>query len=160
MSLYGLPAGTCTAQLVVSEAEAYVAFSDERKPVGPNGEQRVARRVHTTDGGQSWTDVSWRRTILSRLLHPAYPNWPPEATISIAAGSGGLTIRHRDECVLFEPGGESLWESTFRGKAWSVQKLRLMDYEGSDRAMRIPNISLSLPTSVRPPPDQTLKPTV
>ena len=150
-SLYDIPVGSCTAQLVVSESEAYVAFSIERRPRGPNGEPRVACLLHTTDGGRTWTQMSWRRSVWSQLRHPGFPNWPPEAVISISVHPRGLTITHRDEHVIYEPGGESLWESTFRGSAWSIRKVRLMDYEGNDNTMAIPQLALDLPPSIRPP---------
>jgi hypothetical protein len=157
-SLYDTPAGSCTAQLVVSESEAYVAFSDDRRPRGPNGEPRIARLLHTTDGGLTWEATPWRRSLLSRLRYPGFPNWPPEAVIDIALEPEGLTITHRDEHVIFEPGGESLWKSTFRGSAWSVRKVRLMDYERRDHALSIPKVALTLPPSIRPP-NQALQPT-
>jgi len=150
-SLYNVPEGSCTAQLVVSEREAYVAFSDKREPHGPNGEPRVARLLHTVDGGRQWMEVPWRRSLLSRLRHPGFPNWPPEAVLGIAVSTAGLTITHRDEHVIFEPGGESLWESTLRGSAWSVRKVRAMDYDGRDKAVAFPRIALNLPPSILPP---------
>ncbi|MGH6692547.1 MAG: hypothetical protein ACREF4_17910, partial [Gammaproteobacteria bacterium] len=75
----------------------------------------------------------------------------PEAILGIAAGARGLTITHRDEEVLFEPGGESLWESTRRGDTWTVRRLRLMDYNGNDATMVVPQITLALPPSITPP---------
>jgi len=150
-SLYDVSPGSCTAQLVVSATEAYVAFSDERRPSGPNGEPRLARLMHTTDGGLIWTSIPWRRTFLSRLRYSAFPNWPPEGIMSIRLEPSGLTIMHRDEHVIFEPGGESLWQSTFRGSAWSVRRVRRMDYEGGDKAAPFPHITLELPPSIRPP---------
>jgi hypothetical protein len=53
--------------------------------------------------------------------------------------------------VIFEPGGESLWQSTLSGSVWSVRKLRRMDYEGRDKATPFPRIALELPPSIRPP---------
>jgi hypothetical protein len=150
-SLYDIPADSFTAQLVVSEREAYVALSRERCPVGPNGEPRVAVLLHTVDGGEVWKELPWRRTFLSRLLYPGFPNWPPEAVMAIAVEGDSVIIVHRDEHVIFEPGGESLWESVFHGVTWSVRKIRRMDYEGTDSSAAIRQITLGLPHTIRPP---------
>ena len=141
----------CTAQLIVSEVEAYVAYSDRREALGPNGEPWIARIMCTEDGGVSWHAIAWRRTVRSRIRHPGYPTWPPEAVISIVKNESALTILHRDEWVPFEPGGESLWESTLRDGLWSVRHVRLMNYEDSDPAASIAEIVLALPPSMLPP---------
>jgi hypothetical protein len=150
-SLYDIPAGSFTAQLVVSEREAYVALSRDRRPAGPNGEPRVAVLLHTVDGGEVWKELPWRRSFLSRLRHPAFPNWPPEAVMTIAVERDVVKILHRDEHVIYEPGGESLWQSTLHGTTWSVRKIRRMDYEGADSSVAIPQITLGLPPTIRRP---------
>src|SRR5262245_9694588 len=150
-SLYDIPSGSLTAQFVVSEREAYVAFSRDRQPLGPNGEPRVAVLLHTVDGGEVWKALPWCRSFLSRLRHPGFPNWPPEAVMAIAVERDCVKIVHRDERVIFEPGGESLWESTLHGATWSVRKIRRMDYEGADSSTAIPQITLRLPHTIRAP---------
>ena len=150
-SLYDIPCGSFTAQLVVSEREAYVALSRERRPLGPNGEPRVAVLLHTADGGAVWKELTWRRSFLSRLRHPGFPNWPPEAVMAITVERDCVKIVHRDEHVIYEPGGESLWKSTLHGATWSVRKIRRMDYEGADHSAAIPQITLGLPHTIRPP---------
>jgi len=150
-SLYDIPSGSFTAQLVISEREAYVALSRDRRPYGPNGEPRVAVLLHTVDAGKVWKELPWRRSFLSRLRHPSFPNWPPEGVLAIAVERGNLKILHRDEHVIFEPGGESLWESTLQGETWTVRKIRRMDYDGADGSTAYPRITLQLPPTMTPP---------
>jgi hypothetical protein len=123
-----------TASLVISTTEAFVAFSDERRTLGPNGEPRISRLLHTRDAGASWRELPWVRSLLSRIRHPGYPTWPPEAVLRMELRNAKLVISHRDEWVPYEPGGESLWESTFDWSEWQAARIRVMDYEGSDAA--------------------------
>jgi hypothetical protein len=119
--------GEVTAQLVVSNQEAYVAYSVTRRLLGPNGEPRIARLLHTSNGGQSWSEIPWRRTLWSRISHLGFPTWPPEGVSQIEFIGEQLTITHRDEWVPFEPGGESLWCSTrylTQSRAGMLQHLR------------------------------------
>ena len=143
--------GRCTALLVLSPREAYVADSAERSPRGLDGEWFLARLLHTADGGSHWRALSWRRTVFSRWRYPGYPNWPPEHILGIYCTDGKLIIPHRDEWVPFEPGGESLWQASFNGASWSVRRLRFMDYETRDNPAPIPEIdpALSLPASIQ-----------
>src|SRR5580765_7148167 len=129
-SVYDIPSGSFTAQLVVSGREAYVALSRDRWPSGPNGEPepRVAVLLHTVDGGKVWKELHWRRSILTQLRHPEFPNWPPEAVLAIAIEADCVKIVHRDEHGIFGPAGESLWESTLHGLTWSMNRIRAMDY--------------------------------
>jgi len=150
-SLYDIPLDSFTAQLVVSEREAYVAVSRERRPHGPNGEPRIAVILHTADAGREWKALTWRRSFLSRLRYPAFPNWPPEAVMGMSLDGGRLRIVHRDEHVIFEPGGESLWESTLQGANWSLRRIRRMEYDGGDRSAAMPRIALQLPPSMKAP---------
>ena len=109
--------------------------------------------LHPVDGGSHWRALPWRRTIFSRWRHPGYPNWPPEGVLGICRTNGQLSITHRDEWVPFEPGGESLWQSSFDGANWAVRRLRFLDYEARDNPAPIPEIdlALSLPASIQPP---------
>src|SRR5262245_3286707 len=72
--------GEVTAQLVVSSQEAYVAYSVRRRRMGPNGEPRIARLLHTSNRGQTWSEIPWRRTLWSRISHLGFPTWPPEGS--------------------------------------------------------------------------------
>jgi hypothetical protein len=143
--------GEVTAQLVVSSQEAYVAYSVRRRRLGPNGEPRIARLLHTSNGGQTWSEIPWRRTLWSRISHLGFPTWPPEGISQIEYIGERLTITHRDEWVPFEPGGESLWCSTRIGSAWKNRRVRAMRYEDLDSPASIPQINLDLPRSIRPP---------
>ena len=145
-----------TALLVLSAQEAYVAGSEKRTPLGPNGEWHLARLLHTTDGGRHWQALPWHRPLRPRLRHPGFPNWPPEFVLGIYQSAGRLVITHRDEWVPFEPGGESLWEASFDGRSWRVRFLRLMDYEREDNPTPLPEIDLSslplpIQRTIRPP---------
>lgn len=140
-----------TAQLVVSEHEAYIAYTTNRDPLGPNGEPEIAHVLHTTDGGKTWLELPWNRSLGSRVRHPGYPTWPPENVLNLALIDGNLLIQHRDEWVPYEPGGESLWQSTLRGTMWHNRKLRAMDYDDADSPGVIPTVQLSLPAPMHPP---------
>jgi hypothetical protein len=71
--------------------------------------------------------------------------------MAIAVERGCVKIVHRDEHVIFELGGESLWESTLHRDSWSVRKIRRMDYEGADSSAAVAQIELKLPNTIRPP---------
>ena len=140
-----------TASLVVSATDAFVAYSDERRTTGPNGEPRIARILHTRDSGTSWHELPWVRSLLSRIRHPGYPTWPPEAVQRLELRSAKLVITHRDEWVPYEPGGESLWESTFDGSEWQAVRVRVLDYDGRDSAVPIGSVEPQLPAGFMPP---------
>jgi hypothetical protein len=141
-----------TAQLVVSDSEAYLAYSWRRDPLGPNGELRMASILWTENGGNSWVQLSWERTLWSRFAHAAFPTWPPEAISAMDHTSKGLGITHRDEWVPYEePGGESLWRSVLSRGRWRTQRLRRMDYTGADSVDAVPEIIAQLPARMRPP---------
>lgn len=136
-----------TAQLLVSSSEAYLASTRERQPWGLCGESRIADIFHTQDGGASWEVLHWRRSLLS-VFRLGFPTWPPEAVLSLTLDGSKLIVTHRDEWVPFEPGGESLWESTLDGRYWRTRKIRAMDYEGSDHPGAVPSIELDLPETM------------
>jgi hypothetical protein len=140
-----------SAQLVISDHEAYVAYSLERKPSGPSGETQVAHLIHTNDGGITWHELSWQRSPLSHVKHWGYPTWPPEVVSSIEFAGEQLTITHRDEWVPHESGGESLWLSTLTESIWTTQKIRPMDYEDADAPATLPAIQLALPSTIQQP---------
>jgi hypothetical protein len=146
-----LSAPHLTAQFVLTDMEAYLAYAWKRDPLGPNGESYVAVILHTQDSGATWRELTWRRTWWSRVRHAGYPVWPPEAVLSLEQTTHGLTITHRDEWVPFEPGGESLWRSHFGRGRWHCARVRLMDYEGADNAANVPALVAELPPTMQSP---------
>jgi hypothetical protein len=146
-----LNAPRLTAQLIVSDAEAYLAYSWKRHPLGRDGELHLATILHTKDGGSTWTELSWDRTWWSRIRHQARPTWPPEAVMAIERTTKGLAITHRDEWVPYESGGESLWRSQWLRGRWRTSRVRPMSYEGTDSADSVPEIAMQLPASMRLP---------
>jgi hypothetical protein len=141
-----------TAQLVLSDSKAYLAYSWRRDPLGPNGELRIASILWTEDGGNSWVELSWERTWWSRVARSAFPTWPPEAVSAIEHTAKGLSITHRDEWVPYEEaGGESLWRSVLSGSRWRTVRLRRMDYKGTDPVDAVPEVIAQLPATMRPP---------
>jgi len=143
-----------TAQHAAGDCAA-IAYSVERTVRGPSGESFAAFVVCTRDRGASWTPAPLVRTIWSNFRHWGFPVWPPESIDEIDGADGKLGIRFRDEWVMFEPGGESLWRGT-RGSdgVWSVVRVRLMDYDRADRGNTsgAPAIEVSLPPEFVPPP--------
>lgn len=139
-----------TAQLVLSDTRAYLAYSADRRPFGPNGEPRTAFILQTEDAGASWTQIPWRRSIWSSVRHP-FATWPPEAIVSMEQTPQGLGVTHRDEEVIFEPGGESLWQSRLVDGNWSLRRLRSMDYKGADSPNPLPELTRDLPPGMQLP---------
>lgn len=156
--LFELPSGACTALCVFSPQQAYVALQMERSPRGPCGESNIAQIWHTHNAGLNWSLLNWRRSWLSQVRYPGFPNWPPESILQLQATQQGLVIRHRDEHVLFEPGGESLWESRYAQHRWHIHRLYKIDYDGPSQP--IPEIQqLDLPQllqGMQPPPNAWL----
>ena len=140
-----------TCQLVVSINEAYVAFTEERIPRGPNGEVNIAAILHTKNAGEVWEMITWARSFWSKICYPAFPTWPPESVLSLAIENSVLVVTHRDEWIPFEPGGESLWQSRLSRGRWSTRRLRHMDYEGKDSPAPIAEFRLALPQSIASP---------
>lgn len=143
-----------TASLVATATEAFLAYSDERRTLGPNGEPRIARILHTRDGGATWREVPWVRTLLSRIRHPGFPTWPPETVLRLSVRESCLVISHRDEWVPYEPGGESLWESTFANGEWKTARIRILDYDGHDSPSSIVTQAPIFPTGFMEPPSR------
>jgi hypothetical protein len=140
-----------TAQLTLSDTEAFLAYSGRRDPPGPNGEPSIATILHTQDGGITWAQIAWGRGLWSWVRYPGFPTWPPEAVMSMEYTSQGLRITHRDEWVIFEPGGESLWRTTLVDGRWSPARLRYMNYEGRDSPALLSEIAANLPPAMRHP---------
>lgn len=134
-----------------------VAYSARRIDLGPNGETHQAFVVLSHDGGSTWAQVPLIRTFLSRLRYWGFPIWPPEAIDKVVFDEEGLRIEFRDEWVIFEPGGESLWigECSWKG-LWSVKRVRELDYEKSDPPGSAPPIELNLLEGHERPPEAWL----
>jgi hypothetical protein len=132
---------------------AVIAYSVRRVVPGPNGEGHQAFVVCSRDSGATWACVPLVRTIWSHVRFWGFPVWPPEHIDSVAIDRGALRIGFRDEWVPFEPGGESLWRgSCSSGGLWSVERIRLMDYEGADSSASPQPIAVGLPPGFGPPP--------
>ena len=147
-----------TAQLVISNREAVLAYSCQRLQRGPNGETHNAVLLQTSNEGESWTQLAWRRSMVMWIRHIGYPIWPPESVSNLEwiADAATLQITFRDEWVPFESGGESLWRGQLQRKRWSVRRIRHMDYDHADSPVAIPACDLALPESFCPPNRQTL----
>lgn len=141
-----------TAQLVLSNTEALLAYSVCNERRGANGETHTAALFQTLDAGCMWTRVSLGRTLVDRFRHLGFPTWPPEAIMELSSEHSTLHFVFRDEWVPFEPGGESLWRATQRpnGK-WATSRIRYMDYDGADSPVPIPEVALHLPTAIEKP---------
>jgi hypothetical protein len=141
-----------TAQIILSDTEAVVAYSIEDGTRGPSGETHFAVLLCTCDSGDTWTRVPLRRTLLNSIRYWGYPTWPPEAVMSLTSDQSGIRMIFRDEWVPFETGGESLWQAIqHRNGKWKTCRIRYMDYDGDDCPTRIPEIELSLPTCIKRP---------
>ena len=147
-----------TAQLVISEHQAILAYSTRIKPRGPNGESHSATILATSDAGQTWSLIPLQRTFFDRLSFVGFPTWPPEAIMEMSVDSAGLQFEFRDEWVPFAKGGECLWRATQRPNGKRVtSRIRDMDYEVADTPGTMPGISLKLPTEMAPPSKDVLE---
>lgn len=154
----GDPQYHATAQHAAGDSAA-IAYSVQRADRGPSGEAFQTFVVCTRDRGATWTPVPLVRTIASHFRYWGFPVWPPESVDAIDGADGALSLRFRDEWVMFEPGGESLWSGTRgRGGLWTVTRVRLMDYDRADRGNTgsAPAIEVSLPPGFAPPPSPLL----
>ena len=140
-----------TTSLVRSPLEAYLAYSDERRMLGHNGEPRISRILHTKDAGLTWHELPWVRSLMSRIRHPGYPTGPPESVQRMTTRDDRLVITHHDEWVPYEPGGESLWESVFEHGEWHTSRIRALDYEGRDAVSMRTRPVMLLPAGFKPP---------
>ena len=140
-----------TTSLVLSPVEAYLAYSDERRTPGHNGEPRISRILHTANAGVSWYELPWVRSLMSRIRHPGYPTWPPESVQRMTTRADCLVITHHDAWVPYEPGGESLWESVFEHGEWHTSRIRTLDYDGRDTAAPPTRPATPLPPGFTPP---------
>jgi hypothetical protein len=154
------PRYEATAQYVDGDV-ALIAYSVDRhsvKPVvlGPNGESHQAFVVSTRDGGATWSCLPLVRTIRACFRHSGFPVWPPEHIDTVAIEHGLVRIGFRDEWVMFEPGGESMWTATRSARGlWTTTRVRLMDYDGKDAKdapQPPPPITVDLPSGFGPPP--------
>jgi len=141
-----------TAQSVAGDA-AVVAYSARRSKLGPNGESDVALVLRTEDRGVTWTPLPFTREVWSFFRFFGFPVWPPEAVSAVELRQDTVVMTFRDEHVLYEPGGESLWTGTWsRRNVWRIRRVRRMQYETNvDDSSTLPSIALELPAGFTPP---------
>lgn len=141
-----------TAQATAGES-ALIACSLRREVCGPNGEADVAFLVRSDDRGATWSVVPLCRPVSSQFWYWGFPVWPPEFIASVALDGGTARIVFRDEWVLFEPGGESLWAGAQRSDGlWRIERVRYMRYEeSSDEAIPVSPVESSLPEGFEEP---------
>lgn len=147
-----------TAQLVLSDSEAVLAYSFERSSRGQNGEHNELVLLHTTDAGETWNAVPMKRTLLDHVWRWGFPTWPPEAALELSSGQSGIEMIFRDEWAPYDRGDESLWRAAQRPDGiWTTRRIRFMDYENSDSPVSIDPIPLKLPAGMKPPGESGLK---
>jgi hypothetical protein len=152
-----LPRFEATAQGVSGDVAA-IAYSVERVVPGPNGESQQAFIVATRDAGGSWFCVPLVRTIWSCIRFWGFPVWPPEYIATVTLERELVCITFRDEWVIYEPGGESLWSAKFSSRGlWTVRRVRLMNYDRQDSSEPVQAIQPKLPEGFRAPPAQLLE---
>lgn len=135
-----------------------IAYSAKRIVLGPNGESQQAFVIQSSDAGATWSCLPLVRTAWSCFRYWGFPVWPPEYIETVTIQRNGVSIRFRDEWVMFEPGGESLWTGSRSSRGlWTVKRVRLMDYDHSDDSQPPRAISVALPSGFRPPPVELLE---
>ena len=140
-----------TVQHVAGDV-ALIAYSVHRVLPGPNGEWHQAFVVCSRDAGATWACLPLVRTIPSWFRHWGFPVWPPEYVGAVAIERELVRIGFRDEEVMFEPGGESMWTATRSTRGlWTVRRVRSMDYDGADTTRPPPPIAVDLPAAFRAP---------
>ena len=147
-----------TAESVLGET-AVVAYSARRSKGGPNGEWQTAFLLRTKDRGATWTEIPLTRDAWGFFYYPGFPVWPPEYVSSVQAGSETVIITFRDEEVLFEPGGESLWGGTLSPRGvWKIRRIRRMHYAPSFDDWRAPPaLDLQLAVGFSPPGEAVVR---
>jgi hypothetical protein len=100
---------------------------------GPTGQTSVSVVLSRLTDHEDWRPISmelrWRSRIALLLT-----TWPPELVDSIACRDDKLVLRYRDPWVPYFKGSEYEWEATFDARAgkWTLRKLRLLNYDGTD----------------------------
>jgi hypothetical protein len=132
---------------------AAIAYTVRRVVPGPNGESQQAFVLCTSDRGATWRPLPLVRTVASLVRFWGFPVWPPEFIAAIGFERGRLQIGFRDEWVVYEPGGESLWSGSCSARGlWSVRRVRPMDYPREDASAATRRIELNLPREFASPP--------
>jgi len=138
-----------TAQIARGD-EAYVALERDRPERGPNGESTVAEIWHTTDLGQTWRAVPWRRALRTFVSRGAFATWPPESVHLMWLRGTSLMIEVREDWGLNSRWEPPIWCATWNGETWRVRYDRRYNVE-VDGVMTSPRIELDLPGITRPP---------
>ena len=146
-----------TAQDVAGDVAA-IAYSVSRVVPRENGGRHQAFVVRSRDAGATWSCLPLVRTVGSCCRFWGFPVWPPEHIDAVAVEGERVRITFRDGWVPFEPGGESLWTGRrSSGGLWTVQRVRSMDYDGTDSPEPPQPIVVALPPGFRLPPAQLLE---
>jgi len=147
-----------TAKYVAGDV-GLIAYAVKRMAPEPHGHWHQAFVVCSRDAGARWVCLPLVRTIWSCFRYWGYPVWPPEHIDEVAMEGEVVRIGFRDEEVIFEPGGESMWTGTRSARGlWTVKRVRLMDYDGKDASSRPPPpITVELPIGFRQPPAHLLE---
>jgi hypothetical protein len=87
--------------------------------------------------GAAYYDLPLTLTPFSRIVLSRFTQWPPETCDRLVWEKHRLRFYYRDQWEPFFRASlpEGLWKATFlteRG-AWSLARLRSMDYEGRDK---------------------------
>ena len=141
-----------TAQSFAGDA-GVIACTVKRLRWGPHGAANVALLLRTIDRGATWRQMPFTRDIWSFFRYPGFPLWPPEFVMEVETAPGTVTIVFRDEEVVYEPGGESLWRAALsRRGLWKIRRVRRMRYEpGGDDDAAPPPIELRMPAGFKEP---------
>ena len=146
-----------TAQVVLTDSEAVLAFSCALQSRVPGGEMHQTILLRTTDAGMIWEPIPLRRTLMSHIWRWGWPTWPPEAVMELTGGRTGLEMTFRDEWAPYDRGDESLWRAVEqRPGVWKTSRIRFMDYENSDSPISLSAIPLNLPSGMKPPDEHLL----
>jgi len=141
-----------TAQSFLGDAGVIACSVSQWNPrmsLGPH----VAFLLRTNDRGKTWVPVPMTRDVRSFLRYLGFPVWPPEFVLHVEAGARGTSMMFRDEWVIYEPGGESLWTAALsRRGLWRLRRIRRMQYENSvDDSTEPAAIPLQLPEGFKSP---------
>jgi hypothetical protein len=148
-----------TAQLRVSDSEAYVATCEKRNSPGPNGEVYQASVWHTDHAGASWSRLPWARSLRTFVSPGALAPWPPECVTSMALRDGALRVEFWEDWGMdgrpgedFETGyrTEPIWHATLaKNNRWSLRVDR--HWRSADGAFGPHPVELNLPGFLPPP---------
>lgn len=147
-----------TAQHAAGDA-AVVCYTAKRSTWWPAGMGHAAFLLGTTDRGATWRQLPLTRDVWSYLRYPGFPVWPPEFVTGVEVAAETVTLAFRDEEVVYEPGGESMWSAMRSPRGlWRLRRVRKMRYviSGDDGTEPSP-IALELPAGFVPPGERMVE---